>query len=196
MKNWKDSLKNGLNVVVEKGVDGINMASDYMERHPETAKAMANAVNGVSQAAVAGIGIAGREITKDQILSTIGKCGKSGAAGAAIDGVLGAREGAKLYYEGIIDKRVFADHLTREVGCGFVSSTAGTAGTTVVSLITGSMGPAALLAGMGASVGSRYLYRNLVKTVLPDLEDVEEEENEEDLEEILGEIDAVWQHEK
>lgn len=191
MGNWKQSLKNkfkkGINQAVDKGVVGaVNTVGRAFESHPDIPKALAQ---GMSSSA---IGIAGRKITKDQILAAAGKCGKSGAVGAAIDGVLGASQAGKMYYSDLIDKDLVIKHVAHEAACGFISSTAGTCGTVTVVMITGSMGPAALLVGMGSSVGARYIYRSLVDGVLPDLEDLEEEENEEDLEKILDKIEETY----
>ena len=59
-------------------------------------------------------------------------------------------------------------HTGAEAGCGFVTSAAGTAGTLAIYMVTGTMGPAAIAAGRGASMGSRYVYRKVVGETLPE----------------------------
>lgn len=95
-------------------------------------------------------------------------CGKAGAAGAAVDGAIGGFRAANYFRRGAIDGRQALKHVGAEAGCGFVTSSSGTAGTLAVFMVTGSMGPAALAAGMGASMGSRYLYKQAVGETLPD----------------------------
>ena len=101
-------------------------------------------------------------------------CGKAGAAGAVVDGAVGGMRAAKHVRQGTIDTRQAAKHVGAEAGCGFVTSSSGTAGTIAVFMITGSMGPFALAAGMGASMGSRYVYKQIVGETLPNEEDLEE----------------------
>jgi len=103
-------------------------------------------------------------------------CGKAGAAGAAVDGAVGGVRAAQFVRRGAIDTRQAVKHVGAEAGCGFVTSSSGTAGTLAVFMVTGSMGPAALAAGMGASMGSRYLYKEAVGETLPDEEELEESE--------------------
>jgi len=99
-------------------------------------------------------------------------CGKAGVAGAV--GGAGGLRAANLYYQGAIDGDVAVKHVGSEAGCGFVTSSSGTAGTLAVFMLTGSMGPMALAAGMGASMGSRYLYKQAVGDVLPDEQELEQ----------------------
>ncbi len=101
-------------------------------------------------------------------------CGKAGAAGAVVDGAVGGVQAARYVREGAIGTDQAAKHVGAEAGCGFVTSSSGTAGTLAVFMVTGSMGPAALAAGMGASMGSRYVYRQLVGETLPDEEELEQ----------------------
>lgn len=129
-----------------------------------------------------GVGTMGRRITKDKILSAMTSSGKSGVIGGVIDGFLGSAEAVKLYKLEYIDAQTAARHAGNEAACGFFTATAGTLGTTVATLALGSMGPTALVVGMGASVGARWFYRKNTDTVLPDFtEDQplgEEEERE------------------
>ena len=118
---------------------------------------------GAHAAGTAGLG---RELAK--------MCGKAGAAGAVVDGAVGGLRAAKHLRQGTIDPSQAAKHVGAEAGCGFVTSSSGTAGTIAVFMLTGSMGPAALAAGMGASMGSRYLYKQVVGETLPSEEDLEE----------------------
>lgn len=190
MTSWKDSLKKkvkkGINTAVDRGlVSTVNAVGDFRDKYPDSSRIAAQAAGSVA--------IAGRKITKDQILGAAGKCGKSGALGAVIDGALGVRKAGKMYHEGLIGRDLVFKHVVQEAGCGLCSSAAGTAGTVTFTLVTGSMGPAALIAGMGASIGSRYIYRSMVDEVLPTIEDLEEEENQEDLNGILEQIENSYQ---
>lgn len=99
-------------------------------------------------------------------LATI--CGRAGAAGAMVDGAMGGVAAAKAMKDGRLDGKGAAIHVGAEAGCGFITSASGTAGTIAIYMVTGSMGPAALAAGMGASMGSRWLYRKVVGETLPE----------------------------
>lgn len=94
-------------------------------------------------------------------------CGRAGVAGAMVDGAMGGLQSLKAMQDGRVGGRQAIIHTGAEAGCGFVTSSSGTAGTIVAYMLTGSMGPAALAAGMGASVGSRYVYRQIVGDTLP-----------------------------
>jgi len=95
-------------------------------------------------------------------------CGRAGVAGAIVDGGLGTAHALKAMHKGKIDGKQAVKHIVGESGCGFVTSTAGTAGTLAAYMVTGAMGPVALIAGAGASMGSRYVYRRIVGDTLPD----------------------------
>lgn len=97
-------------------------------------------------------------------------CGRAGVAGAVVDGTMGGVQAFKAVREGKLDGKGAAKHVAAEAGCGFVTSSAGTAGTVAVYLVTGTMGPAALVLGMGASMGSRWAYRKVVGETLPTAE--------------------------
>ena len=94
-------------------------------------------------------------------------CARAGAAGAVVDAATGGYNAIKAMRQGKIDGQQAAIHTVAEAGCGFVTSTAGTAGTLAAYMATGAMGPLAIAAGMGASVGSRHLYRAVVGETLP-----------------------------
>ena len=112
-------------------------------------------------------------------------CGRAGVAGAVVDGSMGTVQAVKAVREGKLDNAGAAKHIAAEAGCGFVTSSAGTAGTVAVYMITGSMGPAALVLGMGASIGSRWAYRKLIGETMPDENAVKpREEDASGLEEI------------
>jgi len=138
------------------------------------------------------VGSLGRRVTKDHILGAIGRSGKSGAVGGIIDGVLGAAEALKLREMDLIDNKTAAKHALNEGACGLFTSTAGTLGTTVASLVLGAMGPTSLVVGMGASVGARWLYRRNIASPLPDFEEepVLDETTGQDLEHLLSVINA------
>ncbi len=94
-------------------------------------------------------------------------CGRAGVAGAVVDGSMGTMQGLKAMRDGRIDGKQVLIHTGAEAGCGFVTSSSGTAGTIVAYMLTGTMGPAALVAGMGASLGTRYVYRQIIGETLP-----------------------------
>ncbi|RVU43601.1 hypothetical protein EA187_12300 [Lujinxingia sediminis] len=94
-------------------------------------------------------------------------CGRAGVAGAVVDGALGGMNALRAMNQGRIDGKQAVIHAGSEAGCGFLTSSSGTAGTLAAYMITGTMGPAALVAGMGASLGARYLYRQVVGETLP-----------------------------
>lgn len=152
------------------------------------AKGLANGARGTAQAVQASE--SGRKAIKvarvavqsgpAKELATI--CGRAGVAGAVVDGAMGGVQAAKAMREGRIDGRGAVKHVGAEAGCGFVTSASGTAGTIAIYMITGSMGPAALAAGMGASMGSRWAYRKVVGETLPELakpgKDVDNDDDE------------------
>lgn len=135
-----------------------------------------------------GVGALGRRVTKDKIISAMTSSGKSGVVGGIIDGFLGSAEAVKLYKLEYIDEKTGAKHAANEAACGFFTATAGTLGTTVAALAIGSMGPTALVVGMGASVGARWFYRNNSSSILPDLDSEIPlgEEEEKDLENLMN----------
>ena len=112
-------------------------------------------------------------------------CGRAGVAGAVVDGGVGTLHAFKAVRDGKIDNTGAVKHVVAEAGCGFVTSSTGTAGTLAAYMITGTMGPGALVAGMGASMGSRWLYRKVVGETLPDEKAKQEEKDHtDDMEEI------------
>lgn len=115
-------------------------------------------------------------------------CGRAGVAGAIVDGSMGGFQALKAMQAGKIDGKQAAIHASAEAGCGFVTSSSGTAGTVLAFMLTGSMGPAALAAGMGASVGSRYVYRQIVGETLPDEKSKAKSDNDSDDDESMEEI--------
>lgn len=122
-------------------------------------------------------------------LATI--CGRAGAAGAIVDGGMGAFQAVNAVRKGEATPTEGAKHAAAEAGCGFVTSASGTAGTLAIYMMTGAMGPAALAAGMGASMGSRWAYRKIVGETLPGKEaketneyKKEESSNDDDFESI------------
>lgn len=113
-------------------------------------------------------------------------CGRAGVAGAIVDGAVGGLNAYKFMRDGKIDGSQAAKHVAAESGCGFVTSASGTAGTIAVYMITGSMGPAAMAVGMGASIGSRWAYRKVVGETLPS-----EDEQAEHEEDAVNEADVI-----
>jgi hypothetical protein len=115
-------------------------------------------------------------------------CGRAGVAGAIVDGAVGGLNAAKYMRAGKIDGTQATVHVCAEAGCGFVTSSSGTAGTIIVYMLTGSMGPAAMAVGMGASIGSRYAYRRIVGETLPDDDNAEHEEDAVEESDVIEEI--------
>jgi len=113
-----------------------------------------------------------RAVASGPVLELSKICGRAGVAGAVIDGAMGGHQAYKFMRNGKIDGTQAARHVVAETGCGFVTSASGTAGTIAVYMVTGSMGPAAMVVGMGASMGSRMAYRKLVGETLPSSEQV------------------------
>ncbi len=116
-------------------------------------------------------------------------CGRAGVAGAVVDGGMGAVRAFKGVRDGKLDGAGAAKHIAAETGCGFITSSSGTAGTIAAYMLTGTMGPAALVAGMGASMGSRWAYRKVVGETFPedggsDDRKRDDEDHTNDLEEI------------
>lgn len=105
-------------------------------------------------------------------------CGRAGVAGAVVDGSMGAMQAVKAVRDGKLNGAGAAKHVASEAGCGFVTSSAGTAGTVAVYMVTGSMGPAALVMGMGASMGSRWAYRKVVGETMPGEQAVDTKKND------------------
>ncbi len=138
----------------------------------EVIKAGGKLVRGTKDAAVAAKSAKPRDVIRVAAsgpvvreLATI--CGKAGIAGGVVDGSMGAVAAYKAHKEGKIDRAGAVKHVVSETGCGFVTSSTGTAGTLAVMLTTGAAGPVAMIAGMGASMGSRYVYRRIVGETLP-----------------------------
>ncbi len=133
-----------------------------------------------SQAAQKAMVVARATISAGPTRELVMICGRAGVAGAVVDGALGGVQAAKLMRDGQIDGKQAAVHVGAEAGCGFVTSTAGTAGTLAAYMLLGSMGPTALVAGMGASLGSRYVYRRFVGETLPEADASKKNKREDD----------------
>lgn len=102
-------------------------------------------------------------------------CGRAGVAGAVVDGSIGAFNATRAVVDGRLDTKGAIKHVAAEAGCGFATSSAGTAGTLAAYIVTGTMGPAALVAGMGASMGTRWAYRKVVGETLIEAVKAEQE---------------------
>lgn len=124
------------------------------------------------------MGVVQRAVISGPVKEVAYICGRAGVAGAVVDGAVGGLNAFKFMRAGKIDGTQAAKHVAAETGCGFVTSASGTAGTIVVYMVTGSMGPAAMAAGMGASIGSRWAYRQLIGDTLPTDEDKLEHEED------------------
>ena len=173
-----DFLKDGLRKISRAGKKAVRQAtsesslrsvregvSATRQNAEETTRVIAQSP--VTQKAAAAARVAAANGPVKQVAYI---CGRAGVAGAVVDGSMGSFQALKAMREGRIDGKQAIIHTGAEAGCGFVTSSSGTAGTIVAYMITGSMGPAALAAGMGASVGSRYLYRQMVGETLPEEE--------------------------
>ncbi len=115
-------------------------------------------------------------------LATI--CGRAGVAGAVVDAGMGGVHAVNALRKGEIDAKQAGIHVASEAGCGFVTSASGTAGTLAMYMVTGSLGPAALALGMGASMGSRMLYRKFIPNTLPGKVAPPEKDSSDDFENI------------
>lgn len=121
-----------------------------------------------------------RHVASGPVSELAKMCGRAGVAGAVIDGAIGGQHAYKFMRSGKIDGAQAAKHVAAETGCGFVTSASGTAGTIAVYMVTGAMGPTAMVIGMGASMGSRMAYRKIIGETLPSAEKaVESGENSE-----------------
>jgi hypothetical protein len=98
-------------------------------------------------------------------------CGRAGAAHAMVEGVVGSYHAYRAMSEGQIDGKQAIIHTVSEAGSGFVTSSVGTAGTLAAYMITGTMGPIAIAAGMGAGAGARHIFRSIVGETLPPKQD-------------------------
>ncbi len=150
--DWKRKIVEGL---VNKSYDLVSRGSGLVQ----VAQSSERVRQGAQAARVAAMSLPVKE------LAVI--CGRTGAANAVVEGALGAAQAAKAYHKGKIDGKQAIIHAGSEAGCGFVSSATGTAGTLALYMITGTMGPMAIAAGMGASIGSRYVYRRVVGETIP-----------------------------
>ena len=132
--------------------------------------------------------LVGITLDRDEWLEIAADVGKKSAAGAAIDGSFGLYKAAIYYKNGHINKKTFAKHVVSEIGCGFLSSAAGNAGSITVKLFTPNKG-IAFIVGIGVSAGTRWLYRKYMPDSLPDLNPKEGEKEQEDIDsDILQEI--------
>lgn len=160
----------------------LREAKDFANQARGTAQAVQSTEHGRRALKVA------RVATQNFPIKEVGAiCGRAGVAGAVVDGAMGGVNAARAVRDGRLDGKGAAIHVGAEAGCGFVTSASGTAGTLAIYMITGAMGPAALVAGMGASMGSRWAYRKVVGETLPDPKNVDkadEERKSSDFEEI------------
>ncbi len=171
-----DFLKNGLKKLAHRGKKAVKQATSEASlrtaRHQvaSTRASTEDAARAVAQAPATQVAIkaAGHTIRSGPVKQVAYMCGRAGVAGAVVDGSMGSFQAIKAVRDGRIDSKQAVIHTGAEAGCGFVTSSSGTAGTIAAYMLTGTMGPAALAAGMGASVGSRYIYRQLVGETLPE----------------------------
>jgi hypothetical protein len=163
-----------LNSIVELiFVDGLLTVADVVERHK-------GLLSGTSLAASSVLKDVGNETLKGASVS----CLKSGMFGASLDGLLGIRDAKRYYDTKVIDKPSAVRHIIKEAGCGFTSSTIGTAASKVATVVFKTSPSASLIVGLGASVGARYAYRSTISSELPKPVDVSNENlNGGDLEE-------------
>lgn len=157
--NWKTKL---LQNITQKGAQ-LQMVGDQLQHAGKAIAGKAIAANSVQQGAKIARNAAASLPVKE--LATM--CGRAGVAGAIVDGAMGGAQAARALAKGKITKKQAAAHVANEAGCGFVTSSAGTAGTMAAYMVTGTMGPVTLVAGMGASMGSRYIYRKVVGETMP-----------------------------
>lgn len=174
--NWKTTLRNELSMRSKQ----LKLAGDQASHAARVVAERASSVDAVRRGAQVARSAASNFPVKE--LATM--CGRAGVAGAVIDGAIGSAHAAKAVRDGRLDGAGAAKHIVGEAGCGFVTSSAGTAGTVAAYMVTGAMGPVTLIAGMGASMGSRYVYRKIVGETLPDKKKRESASTDEGFEDI------------
>src|SRR5690554_2368046 len=113
-----------------------------------------------------------RAVASGPVLELSKICGRAGVAGAVIDGAMGGYQAYKFMRNGKIDGTQAARHVVAETGRRLVIPASGTAGSSAGCVVIGSVGPAALVVGIGASMGSRMAYRKLVGETLRSSEQV------------------------
>ncbi len=180
-----DDLKQSLKKLAYRGKRAIKEATSEASlrsaRHQvaATRATTEGAARAVAQAPATQVAIkaAGHTIRSGPVKQVAYMCGRAGVAGAVVDGSMGSFQAIKAVRDGRIDGKQAVIHTGAEAGCGFVTSSSGTAGTIAAYMLTGTMGPAALACGMGASVGSRYVYRKIVGETLPEEKETKQEED-------------------
>lgn len=98
---------------------------------------------------------------------------KSAVFGGTVDGLLGAREAKRYYDNKLIDKKQAYVHVIKETGCGVSSSGLGAVATCIAERYIKDTGKPILLIGLGTAIGTRYVYRKIIPSSLPDIEDGE-----------------------
>lgn len=156
--NWMNKVVDGPMVDAINGVSGLLQKST----HASTASTLVSIT-----------------LSREEWLELAKDVGVKSTIGAGIDGLFGLYKATLFYKEGRITKEEFAKHILSEVGCGFISSAAGNASSITVKIITGNNKSLSFLVGVGVSAGTRWVYRKVVPSVLPENQDVEEEGEEE-----------------
>lgn len=170
-----------LNKIIEKCVvDTVNSAYEFSKANPEVVAKTCTTLAVVGSAAKEKINW--KEVSK--------KTAKSGALGASLDGVLSISKIHPYYKEGKVDKVQYTHYVAQEIGGGFVSTSAGTLGTSIGAAVLGASGSAPMLIGLGSAIGARYLYRNVLRYKQWDIdlndlneepEDFQEEEEDDEV---------------
>ena len=169
-----------INQFVEKViVDGVNKGSEFLNCNKGNVSSVFLSSNSE---------IIKFTLDQEEWIEIAKDIGKKSSTGAAIDGAFALYKASLLYKNGHIEKKDFAKHIISELGCGFLSSATGNAGSVTIKILTGNK-TASFIVGIGVSAGTRWLYRKAVPGYLPEVEGKEDEEDEElAVREILDQI--------
>jgi hypothetical protein len=151
-------------------VDGINKTGELVERHRSVLKSSTRSLVTIT-------------LESDELLEIVRGIGKKSTLGVAVDGVFGLYKGILYYRSDQISKKEFAKYLFSEMGCGFLSSFVGNASSVTVKILTGNK-PASFIVGIGTSAGTRWIYRELTPSIIPENENEDEELDEEEIEDL------------
>lgn len=89
---------------------------------------------------------------------------QAGAVNAALEGVLTAAQCRAYVQEGSMTGRQAVSFVVKDASSGFLTSTVGSAVSYGISRVLGTQGPISIAVGMAASAGTRYVYRQVIKS--------------------------------
>lgn len=153
------------------------------------------------------VGVAAGKIGRDSLVGAAKAAGKAGALGAAVDAGLALHKAVPMYRQELIQQGDVVHYVAYEAGCGLAASAAGAAGSVLTGAVVGA-GAAPMLVGLGAAIGARQLYRNIVdnplhKKVSPNEikgknrgDDADgggdDDDTEDEVNDILEDLNSVW----